>query len=181
MTNMAGYLLRHHKVDLTEKTDNRANFSFLIKSNLPLSSICAKAVTNAVGVFVASVMLPYSVAENPGFKHFFGVLEPCYKMPIILSISSQRGYSSLMIMRWIKSLGVQTVLTITALYIKCALFASAVTLKIQSLGARCLLWIILFCWQKQVNVTFMFLINYSNHIIMSLYGTLQIHNGDAIS
>ena len=72
-TNMAGHIHRHHKdVDLTTgKTPSLVQptipSSFAIK--LPQTSARAKAITNAIGLFIAADLQPYSVVENTGFKH----------------------------------------------------------------------------------------------------------------
>lgn len=84
-TNMAGHIRRHHKdVDLTTgKTPSLVqptiSSSFAIK--LPQTSARAKAITNAIGLFIAADLQPYSVVENAGFKHLISVLEPRYSMP----------------------------------------------------------------------------------------------------
>ncbi len=41
----------------------------------------AKAITNAIGVFIGADMRPYSVVQNEGFKHMLKVLEPHYDIP----------------------------------------------------------------------------------------------------
>lgn len=85
-TNMAGHIRRHHKdVDLTAsgKTPSLVqptiSSSFAVK--LPQTSARAKAITNAIGLFIAADLQPYSVVENTGFKHLISVLEPRYSMP----------------------------------------------------------------------------------------------------
>ncbi|KAI2660455.1 Nuclear receptor subfamily 1 group I member 2 [Labeo rohita] len=83
-TNMAGHLRRHHKnIDLSVKptsvTQTTLPSSFGIK--LPSNSTRAKAITSAVGVFIAADMRPYSVVENSGFRHLISVLEPRYEIP----------------------------------------------------------------------------------------------------
>ena len=42
----------------------------------------AKAITNAIGVFIGADMRPYSVVQNEGFKHMLKVLEPRYDIPL---------------------------------------------------------------------------------------------------
>ncbi|XP_034023456.1 zinc finger BED domain-containing protein 1-like [Thalassophryne amazonica] len=83
-TNMAGHIRRHHKdVDLAGKTSSLVqptiDSSFVMK--LAQTSACAKAITNAIGLFIAADLQPYSVVENAGFKHLISVLEPRYSIP----------------------------------------------------------------------------------------------------
>ncbi|KAL6483820.1 hypothetical protein MHYP_G00086920 [Metynnis hypsauchen] len=83
-TNMAGHIRRHHKdVDLTGKTSSLVQptiqSSFGVK--LAQTSARAKAITNAIGLFIAADLQPYSVVENAGFKHLISVLEPRYSIP----------------------------------------------------------------------------------------------------
>lgn len=40
-----------------------------------------KGITEAIGVFIAADMRPYSVVQNKGFKHLMNVLEPRYDIP----------------------------------------------------------------------------------------------------
>ncbi|KAL6479259.1 hypothetical protein MHYP_G00126920 [Metynnis hypsauchen] len=84
-TNMAGHIRRHHKdVDLTGKTSSLVQptiqSSFGVK--LAQTSARAKAITNAIGLFIAADLQPYSVVENAGFKHLISVLEPRYSIPM---------------------------------------------------------------------------------------------------
>ncbi|XP_034023290.1 zinc finger BED domain-containing protein 1-like [Thalassophryne amazonica] len=83
-TNMAGHIRRHHKdVDLAGKTSSLVqptiDSSFVMK--LAQTSARAKAITNAIGLFIAAGLQPYSVVENAGFKHLISVLEPRYSIP----------------------------------------------------------------------------------------------------
>uniref|UniRef100_A0A3B1JJI0 Zinc finger BED domain-containing protein 1-like n=1 Tax=Astyanax mexicanus TaxID=7994 RepID=A0A3B1JJI0_ASTMX len=83
-TNMAAHIRRHHKdVDLTGKTSSLVQptiqSSFVVK--LAQTSARAEAITNAIGLFIAADLQPYSVVENTGFKHLISVLEPRYSIP----------------------------------------------------------------------------------------------------
>lgn len=51
------------------------------KHPLPAQSDRAKAITNAIGVFIATDVRPYSVVQNEGFKNMLKVLEPRYDIP----------------------------------------------------------------------------------------------------
>ncbi|XP_070408816.1 E3 SUMO-protein ligase ZBED1-like [Nothobranchius furzeri] len=50
-------------------------------SIIPPNSEKGKKITQAVGAFIAKDLRPYSVVENPGFKHMLKTLEPRYKVP----------------------------------------------------------------------------------------------------
>uniref|UniRef100_A0A8C9WTI1 HAT C-terminal dimerisation domain-containing protein n=1 Tax=Sander lucioperca TaxID=283035 RepID=A0A8C9WTI1_SANLU len=54
-----------------------------VKTKAPLvaQSDRAKAITNAIGVFIGADMRPYLVVQNEGFKHMLKVLEPRYDIP----------------------------------------------------------------------------------------------------
>lgn len=41
----------------------------------------SKTITNAIALFLCKGLKPYSVVEEPGFKHLVSVLEPRYKVP----------------------------------------------------------------------------------------------------
>lgn len=51
------------------------------KQHLAGSSDRAKAITNAIAVFISTDLQPYSVVENTGFKHILKVIEPQYEIP----------------------------------------------------------------------------------------------------
>ncbi|KAL3969495.1 Arf-GAP with GTPase, ANK repeat and PH domain-containing protein 2 [Sarotherodon galilaeus] len=70
-SGMAAHLKRHHPSVTGAKT--RAPFA--------AQSDRAKAITKAIGVFIAADLRPYSVAQNKGFKHLMNVLEPGYDIP----------------------------------------------------------------------------------------------------
>lgn len=52
----------------------------VISQPLTADSVCAKAITNAMGVFIMADMPPYSVVENTRFKHMV-VIEFQYSVP----------------------------------------------------------------------------------------------------
>lgn len=80
---MATHLKRHHPgVSLTgEKLKAQPLITAAYKQSLPATSDRAKAITNAIGVFIGADMRPYSVVENNGFKYMLNVLEPRYDIP----------------------------------------------------------------------------------------------------
>lgn len=85
-SNMITHLKRHHaNVNITATRKKTSVVQTLLPSSFkqPLlgSSDRAKAVTNAIGVFIAADLRPYSVVENEGFKHMMKVIEPRYEVP----------------------------------------------------------------------------------------------------
>lgn len=87
-SNMTTHLKRHHpNVDITgtrKKQSAKAvqmQIPMAFKQPLPANSDRAKGITNAIGVFIATDLRPYSVVENPGFKHMLNVIEPRYQVP----------------------------------------------------------------------------------------------------
>lgn len=53
----------------------------MLKSKLSYSSLRAKQITRAIGVFIATDLRPFSVVDQPGFKKMIDVLEPRYSVP----------------------------------------------------------------------------------------------------
>lgn len=51
------------------------------KEPFPNDSNCAKAITNAIRVFIAANLKPYSIVENKGFRNTIRVIEHRLKMP----------------------------------------------------------------------------------------------------
>lgn len=50
-------------------------------STLPPNSVRGQRITRAVASFIAKDIRPFSVVENPGFRHLLTTLEPRYKLP----------------------------------------------------------------------------------------------------
>ena len=75
---------RHHPgvsltgVKMKTKAAQQPLISAAFKQPLVAQSDRAKAITNAIGVFIGADMRPYSVVQNEGFKHMLKVLEPRY-------------------------------------------------------------------------------------------------------
>ncbi len=84
-SSMATHLKRHHTgVSLTgvkTKAAQQPLITTAFKQPLVAQSDRAKAITNAIGVFIGADMRPYSVVQNEGFKHMLKVLEPRYDIP----------------------------------------------------------------------------------------------------
>ncbi len=84
-SSMATHLKRHHAgVSLTgvkTKAAQQPLITAAFKQPLGAQSDRAKAITNAIGVFIGADMRPYSVVQNEGFKHMLKVLEPRYDIP----------------------------------------------------------------------------------------------------
>ncbi len=84
-SSMATHLKRHHTgVSLTgvkTKAAQQPLITAAFKQPLVAQSDRAKAITNAIGVFIGADMRPYSVVQNEGFKHMLKVLEPRYDIP----------------------------------------------------------------------------------------------------
>lgn len=84
-SSMATHLKRHHTgVSLTgvkAKAAQQPLITAAFKQPLAAQSDRAKAITNAIGVFIGADMRPYSVVQNEGFKHMLKVLEPRYNIP----------------------------------------------------------------------------------------------------
>ncbi|XP_059902138.1 E3 SUMO-protein ligase ZBED1-like [Gadus macrocephalus] len=82
---MATHLQRHHPgVSLTgvkPKAAQQPLITAAFKQPLPPQSDRAKAITNAIGLFIGADMRPYSVVQNKGYKHMLNVLEPRYDIP----------------------------------------------------------------------------------------------------
>ncbi|XP_059916026.1 E3 SUMO-protein ligase ZBED1-like [Gadus macrocephalus] len=82
---MATHLQRHHPgVSLTgvkPKAAQQPLITAAFKQPLPPQSDRAKAITNAIGLFIGADMRPYSVVQNKGFQHMLNVLEPRYDIP----------------------------------------------------------------------------------------------------
>ncbi len=81
-SSMATHLKRHHPgVSLTgvkTKAAHQPLITTACKKPFAAQSDQAKAITNAIGVFIAADVRPYSVVQNEGFKHMLKVLEPRY-------------------------------------------------------------------------------------------------------
>ncbi|XP_057684886.1 E3 SUMO-protein ligase ZBED1 [Corythoichthys intestinalis] len=85
-SNMLTHLKRHHPSVNIATTKRKTS---VVQTTLPTAfkqpfsggSDRAKAITNAVGVFIAADLRPYSVVENAGFKHMIKVIEPRYQLP----------------------------------------------------------------------------------------------------
>lgn len=85
-SNLLTHLKRHHPhVNITATRRKmslvQTQLPTAFKQPLPGESDRAKAITNAVGVFIAADLRPYSVVENAGFKHMIKVIEPRYQLP----------------------------------------------------------------------------------------------------
>ena len=84
-SSMFTHLKRHHPgvslVGEKTKAGQQPLITSAFKHPLPAQSDRAKAITNAIGVFIATDMRPYSVVQNEGFKNMLKVLEPRYEIP----------------------------------------------------------------------------------------------------
>ena len=85
-SNMLTHLKRHHPhvhiaTTLRKTSVVQTNLPTEFKQPIPGESDRAKAITNAIGVFIAADLRPYSVVENVGFKHMIKVIEPRYQLP----------------------------------------------------------------------------------------------------
>lgn len=85
-SNFITHLKRHHpNVNITgtrkKQTLVQTQLPVAFKQHLANNSDRAKAITNAIGVFIAADLRPYSVVENTGFKHMLKVIEPRYVVP----------------------------------------------------------------------------------------------------
>ncbi|XP_039456235.1 E3 SUMO-protein ligase ZBED1-like [Oreochromis aureus] len=80
---MAAHLKRHHPSVTGAKTRavHQPLISAALKQPFAAQSDRAKGITEAIGVFIAADMMPYSVVQNKGFKHLMNVLEPRYDIP----------------------------------------------------------------------------------------------------
>ena len=85
-SSMAMHLKPHHaSVSLTgvkTKAAQQPLITTAFKQPLAAQSDRAKAITNAICVFIAADMRPYSVVLNEGFKHMLKVLGPRYDIPL---------------------------------------------------------------------------------------------------
>lgn len=87
-SNMLTHLKRHHpSLNVTGMTTKGSlvqttmSTSFKKKESFPDHSARAKEITNAIGVFIAADLRPYSVVENRGSKQMMKVIEPGFKIP----------------------------------------------------------------------------------------------------
>ena len=77
---MATHLKRHHPgvKKAAVHSAKQPLITATFKQPFAAQSDRAKAITNAIGVFIAADMRRYSVVQNEGFKHMLKVLEPRY-------------------------------------------------------------------------------------------------------
>ncbi|XP_034034592.1 zinc finger BED domain-containing protein 1-like [Thalassophryne amazonica] len=140
-SSMAAHLKRHHPGMLAPASGSKMSaahqplITSAFKHPLAAESDRAKAITNAIGVFIAADIRPYSVAQNKGFKHLLNVLEPRYEIPSCTHFSekivpslyeqeklrivtelSQAPSVALTTDRW-TSRGTESYITVTAHYI----------------------------------------------------------------
>ncbi len=85
-TNMQMHILRHHpEINLAaaQKTtqQQQPTLPSLFQAKFPANSDRAQKITNAIAIFMALDMRPFSVVENEGFKYLLSVLEPRYLLP----------------------------------------------------------------------------------------------------
>ncbi len=85
-TNMQMHILRHHpEINLAaaQKTtqQQQPTLPSLFQAKFPADSDRAQKITNAIAIFMALDMQPFSVVENEGFKYLLSVLEPRYLLP----------------------------------------------------------------------------------------------------
>ena len=70
-SDMATHLKRHHPgvKNAAVHSAKQPLITAAFKQPLAAQSDRAKAITNAIGLFIAADMRPYSVVQNKGFKH----------------------------------------------------------------------------------------------------------------
>lgn len=85
-TNLRNHVSRFHSEKLTPTTAKETLDPAQPRideklSILPPNAEKAKRITQSVAAFIAADLRPYSVVENPGFRHLLKTLEPRYKLP----------------------------------------------------------------------------------------------------
>ncbi len=84
---MQMHILRHHpEINLaaaqkTTQQQQQPTLPSLFQAKFPANSDRAQKITNAIAIFMALDMRPFSVVENEGFKYLLSVLEPRYLLP----------------------------------------------------------------------------------------------------
>lgn len=84
-TNMQMHILRHHpEINLAaaqKTTQQQPTLPSFFQAKFPANSDRAQKITNAIAIFMALDMRPFSVVDNEGFKYLLSVLEPRYLLP----------------------------------------------------------------------------------------------------
>lgn len=86
-SNMLTHIRRHHPdgpvtgVGQKKTTVVQQLIPAAFKQPLGVRADRTKAITEAIGIYILSAMCPFTVVEDPGFKHLLNVLEPCYTVP----------------------------------------------------------------------------------------------------
>lgn len=83
-TNMRNHVSRFHpelQTPVSAIVDPAQPKIDQLISTLPPNSVRGQRITRAVASFIAKDIRPFSVVENPGFRHLLTTLEPRYKLP----------------------------------------------------------------------------------------------------